>query len=416
MDAYMEIDRNLPADLRALRENVHRFAKEVLRPAATELDRLPDPQDVIAPGSALWTFMRQAYALGYHTASFPEAIGGLGLHGLGMQIFLEELGWGSADLAISLGVAGAPFGALAIAGNPELIDTFVKPFVADRDARFIGSWPVTEPNHGSDWAMFLASEGEANRAGRATIRREGDSYVVNGQKAAWVSNGTISTHGIVYLMAPAVGGQPAGGVVAFIPFDLPGVSKGKPLNKIGQRALNQGEIFFDNVRIPDRYVLATPEAFPMVAAITLTNANSTMAAVFTGVARAAFEAAMDYSKQRIQGGKPICEHQLVQKRLFDMFTRVEACRALSRAVMVHNDPPPAIDLEYAIAAKTFCTQASFEIASDALQIFGGNGLSREYPIEKIFRDARASLIEDGTNDVLSLTGALRILDLNPMPI
>ncbi|MGB8411544.1 MAG: acyl-CoA dehydrogenase family protein [Candidatus Binatus sp.] len=416
MDAYMEIDRNLPADLRALRENVHRFAKEVLRPAATELDRLPDPQDVIAPGSALWTFMRQAYALGYHTASFPEAIGGLGLHGLGMQIFLEELGWGSADLAISLGVAGAPFAALAMAGNPELTDAFVKPFIADRDARLIGSWPVTEPNHGSDWAMFLASEGEANPAGRATIRREGDSYVVHGQKAAWVSNGTISTHGIVYLMAPAVGGQPAGGVVAFIPFDLPGVSKGKPLNKIGQRALNQGEIFFDNVRIPNRYVLATPEAFPMVAAITLTNANSTMAAVFTGVARAAFESAMDYSKQRIQGGKPICEHQLVQKRLFDMFTRVEACRALSRAVMVHNDPPPAIDLEYAIAAKTFCTQASFEIASDALQIFGGNGLSREYPIEKIFRDARASLIEDGTNDVLSLTGALRILDLNPVPI
>jgi len=416
MDAYMEIDRNIPADLRALRENVHRFAKEVLRPAATELDRLPDPQDVIAPGSALWTFMRQAYALGYHTASFPEAIGGLGLHGLGMQIFLEELGWGSADLAISLGVAGAPFGALAVTGNPELIDTFVKPFVADRDARFIGSWPVTEPNHGSDWAMFLASEGEANRAGRATIRREGDSYVVHGQKAAWVSNGTISTHGIVYLMAPPANGQPAGGVVAFIPFDLPGVSKGKPLNKIGQRALNQGEIFFDSVRIPDRYVLATPEAFPMVAAITLTNANSTMAAVFTGVARAAFEAALDYSKQRIQGGKPICEHQLVQKRLFDMFTRVEACRALSRAVMVHNDPPPAIDLEYAIAAKTFCTQASFEIASDALQIFGGNGLSREYPIEKIFRDARASLIEDGTNDVLSLTGALRILGLNPAPV
>jgi alkylation response protein AidB-like acyl-CoA dehydrogenase len=410
MGAYIEIDHNLPADLCALRDNVRRFTKEVMRPAATELDRIPDPRDVIAPGSVLWTFMRRAYALGYHIASFPEAIGGLGLHGLGMQIFLEELGWGGADLAISLGVAGAPFGALATAGNPELIDAFVKPYVADRDARFIGSWPVTEPSHGSDWGMFLASEGEANPAGRATIRREGDSYVVHGQKAAWVSNGTISTHGIVYLMAPAADGQPAGGVVAFIPFNLPGVSKGKPLNKIGQRALNQGEIFFDNVRIPDRYVLATPEAFPIVAAITLTNANSTMACVFTGVARAAFEAALDYSKQRIQGGVPICEHQLVQKRLFDMFTRVEACRALSRAVMIHNDPPPAIDLEYAIAAKTFCTQASFEIASDALQIFGGNGLSREYPIEKIFRDARAALIEDGTNDVLSLTGARRIID------
>ncbi len=416
MSAYIEIDHNLPTDLCALRDNVRRFAKEVMRPAAMELDRLPDPRDVIAPGSVLWTFMRRAYALCYHTASFPEAIGGLGLHGLGMQIFLEELGWGSADLAISLGVAGAPFGALAMAGNPELIDAFVKPYIADRDARYIGSWPVTEPDHGSDWAMFLESEGEPNLGGRATVRRDGDSYVVNGQKAAWVSNGTISTHGMVYLMTPAAGGQSAGGVVAFIPFNLPGVSKGKPLNKIGQRALNQGEIFFDNVRIPDRYVLATPETFPMVAAITLTNANSTMACVFTGVARAAFEAALDYSRQRIQGGVAICEHQLVQKRLFDMFTRVEACRALSRAVMIHNDSPPAMDLEYAIAAKTFCTQASFEVASDALQIFGGNGLSLEYPIEKIFRDARASLIEDGTNDVLSLAGARRILDRDAPPI
>ena len=414
--AYIEIDHNLPADLCALRDSVHRFAKEVLRPTATELDRLFDPRDVIAPGSPLWSFMRRAFALGYHTASFPEAIGGLGLHGLGMQIFLEELGWGSADLAISLLIAGAPFRALAMTGNPELIDAFVKPFIADRDARFIGSCPVTEPNHGSDWEMFLTSEGEANSAGRVTIRREGDSYVVHGQKAAWVSNGTISTHGMVYLMAPPANGKPAGGVVAFIPFDLPGVSKGKPLNKIGQRALNQGEVFFDDVRIPDRYVLATPEAFPMVAAIISTNGNSAVAAVFTGVARAAFEAALEYSKQRIQGGKPICEHQLVQKRLFDMFTRVEACRALSRAVMIHNDSPPAMDLEYAIAAKTFCSQASFEVASDALQIFGGNGLSREYPIEKIFRDARASLIQEGTNDVLSLTGARRILDRDAAPI
>ncbi len=413
MDAYMEIDRNLPADLRALRENVHRFAKEVLRPAATELDRLPDPQDVIAPGSALWTFMRQAYALGYHTASFPEAIGGLGLHGLGMQIFLEELGWGSADLAISLGVAGAPFGALAIAGNPELIDTFVKPFVADRDARFIGSWPVTEPNHGSDWAMFLASEGEANRAGRATIRREGDSYVVNGQKAAWVSNGTIATHAALYLRiesgSPGAATGMSGGGVAVVPLNLPGVSKGKPLNKMGQRALNQGEIFFENVRIPRHYMVVNSDTYEQQTMATLTMANGGMSTAFTGLARAAYEIALDYSKERIQGGRPICEHQLVQKRLFEMFTKVEACRALSRAVTVYNSSSGAPSLQHAIAAKTFCTQASFEVANDALQIFGGNGLSKEYPIEKLFRDARASLIEDGTNEVLSLAGARHIL-------
>src|SRR5208282_5979280 len=116
-------------------------------------------------------------------------------------------------------------------------------------------------------------------------------------------------------------------------------------------------------------------------------------------------------KERVQGGKPICEHQLVQKHLFDMFTRVEACRALSRAVVDYNDRTLAPALEHAIAAKIFCTQASFDVASEALQLFGGNGLSKEYPIEKIFRDARASLIEDGTNDVLSLAGARRILGL-----
>jgi alkylation response protein AidB-like acyl-CoA dehydrogenase len=134
-----------------------------------------------------------------------------------------------------------------------------------------------------------------------------------------------------------------------------------------------------------------------------------MAAAFTGVARAAYEEALDYSKQRVQGGQPICEHQLVQKHLFEMFTKVEACRALSRAVMTYNQTSTTPSLEHAIAAKTFCTQASFEVASDALQVFGGNGLSKEYGIEKLFRDARASLIEDGTNDVLSLAGARHIL-------
>jgi alkylation response protein AidB-like acyl-CoA dehydrogenase len=134
-----------------------------------------------------------------------------------------------------------------------------------------------------------------------------------------------------------------------------------------------------------------------------------MSAVFTGVARAAFEAALDYSRQRIQGGKPICEHQLIQKRLFEMFTKVEACRRLSRAAMEYNDAAAIPALEYAMAAKTFCTQAAFEVASDALQVFGGNGLSKEYGIEKIFRDARASLIEDGTNDMLSIAGARLIL-------
>jgi len=140
----------------------------------------------------------------------------------------------------------------------------------------------------------------------------------------------------------------------------------------------------------------------------LTFANTAMSVAFTGLARAAYEEALDYSRDRVQGGKAICEHQLVQKHLFEMFTKVEACRALC-AAMIYNQTSATPSLEHAIAAKTFCTQASFEVTSDALQIFGGNGLSKEYPMEKFFRDARASLIEDGTNDVLSLAGARQII-------
>ena len=164
------------------------------------------------------------------------------------------------------------------------------------------------------------------------------------------------------------------------------------------------------MRIPSRYVLVSPDK-PLVEMMGGRGGgpNGGMAAVFTGVARAAFEAALDYSRQRVQGGKLICEHQLVQKRLFEMFTKVEAARLLSRAAITYNTDAPVPALEYAIAAKTFCTQVAFEVASDAIQIFGGSGLSREYPVEKIFRDARASLVEDGTNEVLSLVGARLVL-------
>ena len=159
MDTYLELETHLPDEYRALKDNVHRFAKEVVRPTAAALDRLADPDEAIAPGSVLWDFMKKAYRLGYHAAGIPSSMGGLGLSGLGMHIFLEEMGWGGSDLALTLGVASFPFGALAATGNKALIDQFVKPFVEDREARFIGCWPVTEPMHGSDWAMGLFDGG-----------------------------------------------------------------------------------------------------------------------------------------------------------------------------------------------------------------------------------------------------------------
>jgi len=139
--------------------------------------------------------------------------------------------------------------------------------------------------------------------------------------------------------------------------------------------------------------------------ITVSTANAAMGAMFVGVARAAYEEALTYSKQRIQGGKPLFEHQMIKHKLFNMFTKIEAGRALSRAAMIYNynNTPPKV--EYSIASKVFCTNTALEVTSEAIQIFGGNGLSREYPIEKFFRDARAGLIEDGANDSLMITAA-----------
>ena len=412
METYRELCLGMPKVYDELRAAAHRFAKEVMRPAAIELDRMADPRDTIAPGSPLREVLKKAHQLGYHVAGMPVAMGGLGLSPLGSHILHEELAWGSVDLALAVGCAGFPAMVAAQSGNPELYESFVKPFVEDRDGKYIGCWAITEPNHGSDHVMVGTPEYHNPKVmGDVVARADGDSYVINGQKSSWVSNGTIATHAALFLRVEAGRRKPmmASGGVAVLPLDLPGVSKGKPLNKLGQRALNQGEIFFDNVRIPRHFMVVGPEAYEQYATATLTGANGGMSTAFTVLARAAYEAALDYSRERIQGGRPICEHQLVQKRLFEMFTKVEACRSLSRAVTVYNSTSAAPSLQHAIAAKTFCTQASFEVASDALQIFGGNGLSKEYPIEKLFRDARASLIEDGTNEVLSLAGARHIL-------
>ena len=196
--------------------------------------------------------------------------------------------------------------------------------------------------------------------------------------------------------------------MCLVPLDLPGVSRGKPLDKLGQRPLNQGEIFFDDVRIPATYMVVGPEVYARVVEQVLTYANAWMGVTFVGLARAALELALDYAKTRIQGGVPIVTHQSVKTRLFDMFTRVEAARALARRVLLYNTTHLEPLLQYAIASKVFCTTTAFEVANTALQIFGGYGLSRDFPMEKLLRDARASLIEDGCNEVLSLMGATRL--------
>jgi alkylation response protein AidB-like acyl-CoA dehydrogenase len=407
---YRELDLHVTAEGAALRETARRFAASVLRPTAAALDRMSDPAEVIAERSPLWRALREAYRLGYHRALIPAEAGGLGLGGLEQHLLFEELGWGSADLAVAIAFSGFPFAVVASLGNEDLIGDFVRPFVEDVEARHIGCWAVTEPDRGSDALMVGTPQFHDPRiSGDVIARRDRDYWVLTGRKAAWVANGTIATDAAVFVTIDPGQGM-AGGGMALVPLRRQGVSRGKPLDKLGQRALNQGELIFDEVRVHEKHMFTDPTLYEFVLDRALALASASMGAIVTGVARAAYEAALDYAHRRVQGGRPICEHQLVQKRLFDMFARVEASRALSRAAMVHVHatlPPPT---EYAIATKSFCTRAAFEVASDALDIFGGNGLSREYPVEKLFRDARVALMEHGSNDVLALVAARRLLE------
>jgi len=387
---------------REIRDVVHKFAGEVMRPAGQALDRLADPAEVVAPDSVLWQVFDQYRALGL--ADLDELAGDLGPAAKArLQCLVhEELGWGDSGLAISLGVAGFARMFARMSGQPALVERFGSPGRHD-----IGCWAVTEPDHGSDTlAVTERSFSDPQLRANCVARRAGDEWVIRGQKAAWVSNGTIATAAALFCTIDPSEGFKGGGV-CLVPLDLPGVSRGKPLDKLGQRALNQGEIFFDEVRIPAEYMVVGKEAYSTIVEMVLTMANASMGAIFVGTARAALELAIDYAKHRVQGGVPIFAHQGVKSRLFRMFSHVEAARSLARRVFVHNSTQAPL-LQYSIASKVFCTNAAFETASAALQVFGGNGLTREYPIEKILRDARASMIEDGCNEILSLVGAAKL--------
>jgi alkylation response protein AidB-like acyl-CoA dehydrogenase len=401
--ASVDLEVTLTDQEREIRDTVRKFAQEVMRPAGTALDRLSDPADVIAPDSVLREVMRKYADLQLNMLDLGNPDFTPLEQGRLRCLVFEELGWGDAGLAISLGVAGFHRMFAQMSMNPALIERFAGP-----DSKEVGCWAVTEPDHGSDTLAFTEPHFDDPKIRpNCVARREGDEYVIDGQKAAWVSNGNIATVAALFCTVDPSQGFKGGGI-CLVPLDLPGVSRGKPLDKVGQRALNQGEIFFDGVRVPAEYMVAGPDLYGMAVEGVLTLANASMGVIFVGLARAALEHALAYAKERVQGGAPIFQHQSVRARLFKMFMDVEAARSLAWRVMVFNSAtnPPLV--QYSIASKVFSTSTAFEVASAALQIFGGNGLSREYPIEKLMRDARASMIEDGCNDVLGLVAATKL--------
>jgi len=402
---YPDIDLNLTDSQKHLRDMVRRFGAEVMRPAGIKLDKLADPAEVIAKKSVLWDVFKQFRALGLHSTGFSKAMGGMAedMDPMSGILMLEEMGYWDAGLAISLGVAGMPFTFCQYLPVPELQD-LARQYVQDKDCKLVGCWGITEPDHGADWSL-----GGDNPKCGPSLRgvKKGNEYILNGQKSAWVSNGTIATHSLLHIgLDPSRGMQGQG--IAICPLDLPGITRGKPLNKIGQRPLNQGEIFFDDVHLPEKYMIMTPR--PASEARQGSGLFSgggvpmgSMAVMFGGLARAALDEAIKYAQQRIQGGIPIIEHKNIKLKLFEMFMMTESARSLSRRLQLYNMTSGAASMLHTMAGKWMSTEVAFKVASEAIQIYGGQGLSKDNLIEKIFRDARAAMIEDGTNEALALS-------------
>ena len=396
------LEGNLSEEEQAIQEVAHRFATEVMRPIGEKLDKMT-PEEVVAQGSPLFDYMGQVRdsgildlgALAEMTKQQKSRL---------FPIIFEEFGWGDSGLAIGTLASSIPAFAAQNTGNPEIIERF---------GELPGCWLATQPDRGSDVVDMDASEvaaGATQGKGNLGCRIEGDEVVINGQSAAWVSCGPIAQTALAYLPCDygdglvREDGKGLHHIALFIPLDAPGVSRGKPLDKLGQRALPQGEVFFNEVRVPRSYALAEQDKAIISFISTLTFANMEMAATFTGVARAAFEHALAYVHERKQGGVPIIQHQSVQMRTFNLWQKVETARAITQRVFDYNYSDNGPHLLASVTSKTQVTDTAFEVASEALQLFGGNGLTREYPIEKVMRDARASMIEDGENNILKLKG------------
>jgi alkylation response protein AidB-like acyl-CoA dehydrogenase len=409
---YDELYMSVPEEYEHLKRSVHEFSKEVLKPAGLALDKLSAQEAMESP--IYWDVMKKGYELGYHKALLPEEYGGLGLDPLGAHILLEELGWGSSALGVSLAVSAFPAMGTCIFGaeNQEVIDRFVMPYIEDTKAQFIGCWAITEPDHGSDWLMAHKTD-DTSVKGSLKATKKGDAWVLNGQKSSWVSNGPVATHALLFPMLKSEIGMKGGGICVAPLNEIKGVSKAKPLEKMGQRALPQGEIFFEDAEIPSAWMIVDDEeVYPFAVEAVLATANAGMGAIFTGLARAAFEEALGYARTRVQGGKLLIEHQLVQHKLFEMFRRSETARYYSRAALIHNFSTMPPKTRYSITAKTYCTEAAFSNAHDAIQIFGGLGISKESSVEMLLRDAKLSMIEDGCNEVLGISAALDFAELD----
>lgn len=418
---FLELEE-LGDEDRMLQSEAHRVAAEVLRPAARVLDAMA-PTDRVAPGSPFFEVMGTLKSLGYHRLFLPVEYGGPSepLSPLAQALVLEELGWGSLGLTTAFLTDMLPFTSVAALGSDELKQALLVPWAEDEEGRFHGCWAITEPDHGSDFLGFREGADRSSMRSQLVATRQGDGWVLHGQKSAWVSSGPVATHAAVHAQA-GPDGNLHHSFFAVVPLDVPGVRKGAPADMLGVRDDPQGEIFFDDVFVPDANVLIGSD--PLYAVFgdqLLCVTSTTIAPVAVGVARAAFEEALAYARSRVQGGVPITEHKNIQLTLYAMFEKIEAARAYARQALAHvrrtsmagpgglladpAHPPTGSSPRHSRAAQILAKRVAYEVAHDAVQVCGAFGLSRESLTEKLLRDARCLLVEDGTLEVLAFDAA-----------
>ena len=377
------MDFQLDEEQLALKEETHKFAEKEIRPKAAEYDEKNEfPFDV----------MQKAFDIGFLTSGIPTEYNGAGFSALTNVVVCEELAWGCAGMYTSIMANTLATQPIVLFGTEEQKSEFLVPMTRQMTFACFG---LTEREAGSD-----------NSAVQTTAVRQEDHYLLNGSKT-FITNAGVSKIGVIFAMTDKTRG--ARGLSAFIvPMDLPGVSVGKHENKMGHRASNTAEIYFDDVRVPARNLLRREGMGFIIAMKTLDFARPAVGAGGIGVARAAYEEALRYGQGRVQFGRPIASFQHNAFKLAEMAMEIDAARLLVYRSAWMLDKGLKATKESAMA-KIMATDVAMKVTTDAVQLFGGYGYMKEYPVEKMMRDAKLLQIYEGTNEIQKHVISLEIL-------
>ncbi len=380
-------------------ETARAFGREVLEPAEIALDRIADPNETFKT-YLFKTTLAGAFDLGFHKMTISQEYGGLGLDPATTGMVWEELGRHGCGFAAAL-IAGSVVPGLIgflTPGNQKLIERYVVPFCEDTTGKRITAWGSSEPSIGSDGKNYE----DISIHHRTTATKTANGFELNGTKSNFVSNGNIADNYVIFAcLEPQRGLKGSGAFI--VPGEAAGVFRGAAQDRIGLRTLNQAAVSFDGVQIPEDHMIFPPgDAYPYLHRSIMTVGNLGTGYLAVGLMRAAFEEALAYSRERVQWGKPILEHQLVSRRLFEIHAAIESARALLWKGSWHCAQNFPGDLKTSVTAKILATNLAVKHTAEMVQVLGGYGISRDYKLEKHMRDASLLTIMDGTNDTLML--------------